>query len=138
MQCTFFGVGFHLRDGCLGFGTRLFYRNKAHRSNWRLASAIGVSGKTLHVSVFSCVVRFRSQEVSSPTSAMRRVVRKKATSEYLSPYGKWVTDFRLALDFENMESAILNVEHLHLEDVELVLVMGEEASAPSDPSLTIS
>jgi hypothetical protein len=69
---------------------------------------------------------------------MRRVVRKKATSEYLSPYGKWVTDFRLALDFENMESAILNVEHLHLEDVELVLVMGEEASAPSDPSLTIS
>jgi hypothetical protein len=69
---------------------------------------------------------------------MRRIIRNKATSEYLSADGEWVRDFGSAHDFENVESAVLDVQDRHLEDAELVLVMGAEPSATCDPYLTIS
>jgi hypothetical protein len=69
---------------------------------------------------------------------MKRIVRRNATSAYLSATGEWVTDFRSAHDFENLESAVLDVQDRHLEDTELVLVKGSEPVPICDPYLTIS
>jgi len=69
---------------------------------------------------------------------MKRIIRNRATSEFLSADGQWVRDFRSAHDFENVESAVLDVHDRHLEDAQLVLVMGAEPSPTYDPYLTIS
>ena len=69
---------------------------------------------------------------------MKRVIRNRATSEYLSADGEWVRDFRSARDFENEESAVLDVHDRQLENAQLVLVMGAEPSPTRDPYLTIS
>jgi hypothetical protein len=69
---------------------------------------------------------------------MKCIIRNKATTTYVSADGEWVTDFRSAHDFENVESAFLDVQDRHLEDAELVLVMGAEPSPTCDPYLAIS
>ena len=68
---------------------------------------------------------------------MKRIIRNKATHEYLSADGQWVTDFHSAHDFENVESAVLDVQDRHLEHAEFVLVMGAEPAPTCDPYLTI-
>ena len=69
---------------------------------------------------------------------MKRIIRNRATREYLSAGGEWVRDFGCARDFEDAESAVLDVQDRHLEDTEFVLVMGAEPSAAGDPYLAIS
>lgn len=69
---------------------------------------------------------------------MKRIIRNRATSEYLSAGGEWVRDFGSACDFEDVESAVLDVQDRHLEDTEFVLVRGAEPSAGGDPYLAVS
>jgi len=67
---------------------------------------------------------------------MKRIVRHKTTRQYLSDDGTWATHYRSARDFENVESAIFEVQKLKLKNVELVLVMGKTPSDKYDVSLS--
>lgn len=59
---------------------------------------------------------------------LKHTIRSKATRTYLSADGKWVSDCRLAQDFQTPAVAISEVRKLKLRDVELVLLMGQQGS----------
>lgn len=68
---------------------------------------------------------------------MKRILRNKATNEYLSAEGKWVMDFSAAQDFETVESAVRVIQKLHLKNGEMMLVMGQKPSERWDVSLGV-
>jgi hypothetical protein len=68
---------------------------------------------------------------------MKRILRNKATNEYLSADGKWGMDFSSAQAFESVEAAVGEIQRLHLENAELVLVMGQKPSERFDVVLPL-
>lgn len=81
------------------------------------------------------LISFRSNWI---LEIVKRVIRNKATHAYLSVEGNWVADVRCARDFEDTMAAFRAVHSLKVNDVELVLMMGQVPSATYDITLSIS
>lgn len=74
------------------------------------------------------LVRKSPIAISGILAPVKRVIRRKGGGVYLSADGKWVADSRLAQDFANAEMALSAVQGLRLQNVELVLLIGEQPS----------
>jgi len=60
---------------------------------------------------------------------MKRLIRNKATREYFKADGTWTRDTSAAHDFPDIRSVLKTEQDHNLEDVELVLLMGEKPSS---------
>jgi hypothetical protein len=67
---------------------------------------------------------------------IKRVIRHKSTLEYLKS-GSWVSDFNLADWFADIKSALDACQKHKLNNVELVLILGEKPSEQYDVVLPI-
>ena len=60
---------------------------------------------------------------------MKRVIRSRATGEYLQADGTWSGRFDEAVCFQNTMAVLKMIQTYRLVDVELVLVMGDKVSS---------
>ena len=77
---------------------------------------------------------------------MKRIIRKRNEPKYLRPDGTWTSDLREAWNIENIQAAITAVTVYHLEEVELLYLLGEQpgqydftvplSDAPKNPDTT--
>jgi hypothetical protein len=67
---------------------------------------------------------------------MKRVIRDKSTLAYLKA-GSWVSDFNAADGFANTTSALDACQKHKLNNVELVLILGEKPSNQYDVVLPL-
>lgn len=84
----------------------------------------------------SAVLSF-SEPPAAPSSTISRLVRSKASKEFLTPGGTWTKDIEQAARFNNQILALEAIHKFQVSQAELYYLMGEQINPEYDFTLSL-